>query len=140
MKLTPLLLLISVSAFAQQKQDHIEPRYNYQKHKPVQKPVKEEDTYFDFGNGVKIRLNDYYDSTNVDTDTDKELFDLTKCICPLYMFPDVGKEWRPREQHPYQWDTSKPLVIFLDSADLKDFKGVQFYIDTTRTKKTPTIF
>lgn len=125
MKLTLLLLLISVCAFAQQKV------------KPVQKPVKE-DTYFDFGNGVKINLSDYYDSLGVDTD--KELFDLTKCLCPLYMFPDVGKEWRPREQHPYQYNTSKPLVIFLDSTDLKDFKGVQFFIDSTKIKKPATIF
>jgi len=124
MKLTLLFLLVSVCAFAQQK------------YKPVQKPVKE-DLYYDSGNGQKINLSDY---DSLDIDFKKELYDLTRCICPLYMFPDAGKEWRPRELHPYQWKDDKPLVIFLDSADLKDFKGVQFFIDTTRTKKAPAIF
>ena len=38
------------------------------------------------------------------------------------------------------WDTSKPLVIFLDTTDLKDFKNVRFLIDSTKIKKPATIF
>jgi hypothetical protein len=50
------------------------------------------------------------------------------------------EEGLTREQHPYHWDTSKPLVIFIDTTDLKDFKNIKFFIDTTRTKKSPTVF
>lgn len=102
MKLSILLLLISASAFAQQKD----------------KPVN----YLD-----KI------DQEILDFDWKGELFKMWDCYCPWLKSDSVQQ--MPRENSPYKWDNSKPLVIYLDSTDLKYFKDKPFLIDSVKLKK-----
>lgn len=103
MKLIPILLLISVSAFAQQKD----------------KPVK---------------YIDRIDSLDLDFDWKKEVFKMWDCYCP-WLKSDSVVQQMPRENSPYKWDKSKPLVIYLDSADLKFFKSNFIFIDSAKLKK-----
>lgn len=124
MKLTLLLFLISVSVFAQQKEDHLEPHYNYQKDKPV----------------------NFSDYDSIDFDWKKELFRQWDCLCPVYSSPD-GVRHLPRELSPYQWiDKNKPIIIDDSTyqewikAD-RDFKKMFFKSDSLlNLDKKPTIF
>jgi hypothetical protein len=84
MRFALLLLLISVSAFAQQKNEPAK----------KDKPVKFSD----------------YDSLDLDFDWKKEVFKMWDCYCP-WLNPD-SVQAMPREFSPYKWvNKDKPIII-----------------------------
>lgn len=80
-----------------------------------------------------VKNIDRIDSLDLDFDWKKEVFKMWDCYCPWLKVDSV--QAMPRENSPYKWDKSKPLVIYLDSASLKYFKGQPFFIDSTKLKK-----
>ncbi len=77
-----------------------------------------------------VKFSDY---DSLDFDWKKEVFRQWDCLCPL-ISPEVVQQM-PRENNPYKWDKSKPLVTYLDSADLKFFKDKFIFIDSAQLKK-----
>ena len=80
-----------------------------------------------------VKYIDRIDSLDLDFDWKKEVFKMWDCYCPWLNSDSVQQ--MPRENNPYKWDKSKPLVIYLDSADLKFFKDKFILIDSAQLKK-----
>lgn len=81
----------------------------------------------------KDKLVKFSDYDSLDFDWKKEVFKQWDCLCPL-LTPEVVQQM-PHENSPYKWDKSKPLVIYLNSADLKFFKDKFIFIDSAQLKK-----